>query len=77
MDRSTSMGIDKSVRIRVEVDVRKPLLQSVKLKMKNGMEEFFDIKYEKPPFFCIRYGLIGHGTKDCQEYREEEEPTLK
>ncbi|KAL2892758.1 hypothetical protein RDABS01_008667 [Bienertia sinuspersici] len=77
MDKSGSMGIDKSIRVRVNVDVRKPLIQKVKIKMRGGMEDYFDVKYEKPPLFCFYCGKIGHGTKDCDECKEEDKPTLK
>lgn len=51
MDMSGSLGIDKSMRLWVNVDVRKPLVKAVKVKMCGGMEAFFDVKYERPPIF--------------------------
>lgn len=76
MDRSGSLGIDKSIGIRVLIDVKKPLLQKIKLKMRGGVEESFDVKYEKPPLFCFFCGLIGHGTKDCDECKDDDTPIL-
>ena len=76
LDNSGSMGIDKSIRIRVNVDVRKPLYKHVKVKMRGGIEEFFDVKYERPPIFCYFCGKIGHGLKDCHACRDEETPRL-
>ncbi|KAL2896537.1 DNA-directed RNA polymerase subunit beta' [Bienertia sinuspersici] len=72
MDRSKSMGIDKLIRIGVLIDVNKVLIQTVKRKMRNRMEERFEVKYEKPPLFCFLYGKIGHGD-DC---KDEEDPPL-
>ena len=77
MDNSNLMGIDKSVRIRVMIDVRKPLVKSVKLKMRGGLEDQFDVKYEKPPLFCFVCGMIGHGVKDCDENKDVDPPILK
>ncbi|KAL2899240.1 hypothetical protein RDABS01_024322 [Bienertia sinuspersici] len=74
MDNSGAMGIDKSIRIRIWIDVRKPLLKKVKLKMRNGVEEYFEVKYEKPPLFCFYCGKMGHGVKDCDDCRDVEEP---
>lgn len=76
VDNSGSIGIDKSIRLRVNIDVRKPLVRTVKVKMRGGMEEFYDVKYERPPIFCYYCGKIGHGLKDCYDCREEEDPTL-
>lgn len=49
MDASGLVGIDKSVRMRILIDVRKPLMQRIKIKMRGGHEDFFDVKYETPP----------------------------
>lgn len=76
-DMSGSVGIDKSIRLRIGVDVRKPLIQKIKVKMRGGDEEFFEVKYEKPPIFCFFCGLMGHGVKDCLECRDEEDPYEK
>ena len=72
MDSSGLLGIDKSIRLRIKVDVRKPLMQRVKVKLRGGEEDFYDIKYERPPLFCYHCGLVGHGVKDCEGWREEE-----
>lgn len=36
MDRSDSLGMEKSIRIRVKLDVRKPLKKSVAIKIRGG-----------------------------------------
>ncbi|KAL2903350.1 ATP synthase gamma chain [Bienertia sinuspersici] len=77
MDNSGSVGIDKSIRIWVLIDARKPLMQKVEIKMRGGVEEAFDVKYEKPPLFCFVRGMLGHGIKDCEYWREEEDLPLK
>ncbi|KAL2926383.1 Arginine--tRNA ligase [Bienertia sinuspersici] len=76
VDKSESIGIDKSLRMRVLVDVRKPLIQKIKIKIR-GVENYYDIKYEKPPLFCFFCGKRAHGTKDCEESKEMDEPVLK
>ncbi|KAL2931491.1 Kynurenine 3-monooxygenase [Bienertia sinuspersici] len=50
LDSGSAMGIDKSIRMRVRVDVRKHLLTVVKVKMRGGVEESFEIKYESHPY---------------------------
>lgn len=76
MDMSGSLGIDKSMRMRVNVDVRKPLVKAVKVQMRGGMEDLFEVKYERPPIFCYYCGRLGHGVKDCQECGDELEPKM-
>lgn len=76
-DNSGSVGIDKSIRLRINVDVRKPLVQKIRVKMRGGEDEFFEVKYEKPPLFCYYCGRMGHGVKDCPECRDEEDPDTK
>ncbi|KAL2931660.1 hypothetical protein RDABS01_037070 [Bienertia sinuspersici] len=71
------MGIDKSIKVMVQINVRNPLMQKLKIKMRREYEEFFDVKYEKPPLFCFCCGLIGHGVKDCNEYKEEDDEALQ
>lgn len=75
VDNSTSMGIDKSLRVRVKIDVRKPLHKSVKIKRRGGMEEHYEVKYELPPLYCYFCRKMGHGVKDCDDCKEIEEPT--
>lgn len=77
MDKSGAMGIDKSIRIRVMHDVRKPLTSSIKVRMKSGEEDIFTVKYERPPLFCFYCGKVGHGTKDCEEDDAEDEGVVK
>lgn len=76
MDSSGSLGIDKSIRLRIKIDVRKPLIQRVKVKLRGGEEDFYEVKYERPPLFCYHCGLLGHGVKDCDGCREEDDPTI-
>lgn len=77
LDQSGAMGIDKSVRLRVLHDVRKPLVSRVRVKMKSGVEEDFDVKYERPPLFCFICGKVGHGSKDCDDEEEEHNQEIK
>jgi hypothetical protein len=54
------------LRARVSVEVNKPLRRGVMLKNdKNSSPEWFDIQYEKLPFYCYSCGLIGHMDLEC------------
>lgn len=76
LDNTGSIGINKSVRFRVVVDARKSLVKKIKVKMRRGVEEFFDVKYERPPLFCYYCGKLGHGMKDCRDSGEVEDDQL-
>ncbi|XP_021864017.1 uncharacterized protein [Spinacia oleracea] len=66
-DKSDVIGINKSLRVRSMIDLRKPLKKEVTLKMRGGETESFPVKYEKLPLFCYVCGKLGHGEKDCEE----------
>lgn len=55
----------KSMRIRVMLDVSKPLVRGTRIGCGNGASKWIDIKYERMPIFCFTCGRIGHVDKDC------------
>ncbi|XP_058732616.1 uncharacterized protein LOC131604171 [Vicia villosa] len=54
------------MRIRVKVDVRKPLKQSTKVKNKGVDWCVVNFKYEKLSIFCFVCGLLGHSEQRCE-----------
>lgn len=67
VDKSNSIGVNKSLRLRVLIDVRKPLKEEVDLKLRGGVTEKVEVQYEKRPVFCYFCGKLGHGEKDCDD----------
>ncbi|KAL2935764.1 Sensitive to high expression protein 9-like protein mitochondrial [Bienertia sinuspersici] len=59
VDKSESL--DKSLRIRVSIDVHKPLVQKIKIKTRGGGERRL----------C---GELGHGEKECDAHRGDFSP---
>ncbi|KAM0890503.1 hypothetical protein ACQ4PT_027009 [Festuca glaucescens] len=53
------------VRIRVRIDVTKPLMRFVSLTIPVEGRRRLPVKYEKIPFFCKRCGLFGHNHEEC------------
>jgi len=54
------------LRARVAVEVDKPLWHGVMLKPdKNSKLEWFEIQFEKLPFYCLSCGIMGHTELDC------------
>lgn len=65
IDRDDYSGLEKSMRIRVLLDVRKPLKTHVNLKLREGEVCSVKVKYENLPNFCFNCGRMGHGVRDC------------
>ena len=55
-------------RAHVAIDVAKPLRRGVLLKTRrDGNPEWFDIQYEKLPFYCLSCGVMGHSELECAQ----------
>jgi hypothetical protein len=55
------------LRGRVVIDVNKPVRRGVLLKTKKTRDaEWFDVQYEKLPFYCLNCGVMGHSELQCQ-----------
>lgn len=53
------------MRIRVSIDVRKPLKCRMQLKKSDGEWIQIDFKYKRLHIFCFICGLLGHIEKQC------------
>lgn len=61
------------MRIRVTLDLSKPLKRKMKLR-KSGNEWFWiTFKYENVPTFCFICGILGHSEKYCSQLFEKAE----
>ena len=58
------------MRIRVTIDVRKPLKRRMKLKKAGDDWLWIDFKYERLHIFCFICGLLGHTEKQCPNLYE-------
>ena len=63
---------DTSARVRVIVDISKPLCRVPTISMNNGRHAMFEVKYERLPTFCYKCGIIGHIERDCLLDEEDE-----
>lgn len=70
-------GIDKSMRVRVKIDVRQPLRDSVRLKIRDGQVCKIPVKYERLPMICFYCGRLGHVSNDCVEVSGDSTPERK
>ena len=65
-DENNLMGVWRNyMRIRVSLDVRKPLKRRMKLKKTRSEWIWIDFKYERLHVFCFICGLLGHTEKQC------------
>ena len=56
------------MRIRVAIDVRKPLKKRMRIKKLGGEWAWINFKYERMPTFCFYCGIIGHNEKFCEKF---------
>lgn len=57
-----------SLRIRVKINVRKPLRRGTFIKIgSQGEEEWVEMRFEKLPDFSYGCGRMGHITRDCED----------
>jgi hypothetical protein len=69
------MDVDKDgkasvpfLRARVANEVAKPIRRGVLLKTKKDTTpEWFDIQYEKLPYYCASCGIMGHSHLECDK----------
>ncbi|KAK6163170.1 hypothetical protein DH2020_000034 [Rehmannia glutinosa] len=64
---STGSVVGKFLRIKVEIDIQKPLCRVIQLDEK-FQKRLIGIKYERLPDFCFHCGKLGHILKDCDEH---------
>ncbi|CAL1395924.1 unnamed protein product [Linum trigynum] len=57
------------LRLRVTMNVTKPLRRVIKLQGKEGTVSY-KIGYERMPIYCFRCGILGHLKKSCAKNQE-------
>lgn len=65
------LGLAKYRRVRLMIDVSKPLRRLQKISGKNNNIVSIEFKYERLPFFCFLCGIMGHSEKDCHLAADE------
>lgn len=54
-------------RVRIELDVSKPLIRGTQLKVRGKNPMIIPFKYERLQHFCFRCGCLGHVKCDCED----------
>ena len=68
--------IGEIVRLRISVDITKPLQKILKVETEDEGSIPIPILYERLPDFCFCCGLIGHQYKECIEYKGQPKKDL-
>lgn len=62
------------MRVRIQVDVRKPLKRKKKVTRKNAADFIVQCKYERLGDFCFRCGMLSHTERFClRKFNGQEE----
>jgi hypothetical protein len=62
------------MRVRVEVDVDKPLRRGVTVfSQRRNATDWFNLQYEDLPHYCFSCGILGHSSTDCKNPGEKDD----
>ncbi|VFQ67019.1 unnamed protein product [Cuscuta campestris] len=64
-DRNLTKPYQSFMRVRVSIDVRRPLKRRMKLTKRDGSTTWVTFKYERLGTFCYFCGILGHLGKHC------------
>lgn len=65
------------VRIRVAMNIEKPLKRRMKLKRSESSWNWINFKYERMGSFCFVCGVIGHSERECSIVYANPEKTIE
>lgn len=72
LDKYDPLSWEKFMRIRVMIDLKKPLRRGVKIGGVGAAVKWTDIKYERLTDFYYYYGRIGHVDRDCSHQQNDD-----
>ncbi|XP_052486335.1 uncharacterized protein LOC128041066 [Gossypium raimondii] len=64
-------------RLRVLLNVQRPLRRGIFVSIGNGNKSWIPFKYEKLPTFSFGCGRLGHGIHDCSKFTPAEKNKIK
>jgi len=60
------MAVGKELRARVVIPLNEPLPRGVSVfSSRRQRKEWYDVVYERLPYFCFSCGIIGHSEIEC------------
>lgn len=73
IDKESCAGMTRSVRLKVEIQLDKPLKRGIRVRIGKAEPVWLPITYERLPSFCYACGKLGHTHKDCDTTDDKEE----
>ncbi|KAL8492052.1 hypothetical protein ACS0TY_023609 [Phlomoides rotata] len=73
IDKTSTMGFGRSIRVKVNLDITKPLKTGINILNTDGRLVWIPFKFERLPSFCFLCGLIGHMKRECDFVAEKQE----
>jgi hypothetical protein len=65
------------LRAKVKINITKPLRRGVSIfSAKRQITEWYEVRYEKLPYYCYSYGVIGHSSVECPTPADRDENGL-
>ena len=58
------------LRIRVDVDITKPLMRGKMIQIEGMEKGWVQFKYERLPIYYYRCGILGHQERECQKTKK-------
>lgn len=72
-DESDPLGWDQFMRIKVLLEIDKPLRRGLKIATGPSTTKWIDIKYERLADFCFYCGRLGHVDRECQFHDDNDD----
>lgn len=64
-NRNYNSGWKEYLRVRVQIDLTKPLKRRMKVRKSGDEWQWINFKYENVLSFCFICGILGHSEKFC------------
>ncbi|XP_073133915.1 uncharacterized protein [Henckelia pumila] len=69
-DGESGSLLGQYTRLKVRIDITKPLQKFVRIGVENGEDVIILLTYERLPDFCNQCGIIGHSFRNCGKETE-------
>lgn len=66
----------ESMRIKIKIDVRRPLKRMKKITRRNGTNVVVTCKYERLGDFCFTCGIVSHTDRYCRKFLDKKDESV-